>query len=113
MTHPDGTRIGEQRRALIEKFGYDTKNAGHLIRLLRMGIEFLSTGELKVLREDAAELIEIKKGERSLGWVEEESNRLFALAQEAFVHSPLPPKPDYARAEKLTIEILADELRIA
>jgi len=111
MTHPDGTRIGEQRRALIEKFGYDTKNAGHLIRLLRMGIEFLATGELKVLREDASELIEIKKGEKSLAWVEAESNRLFALAQEAFVHSPLPPKPDALRAETLVMEILRERLR--
>lgn len=110
MTHPDGARIGEQRRTLIEKFGYDCKNAGHLIRLLRMGIEFLSTGELKVNREDATELIEIKRGERSVEWIEKESDRLFALAQEAFVHSPLPPKPDYEKAERLTMEVLSSIL---
>lgn len=40
MTHPSGRHMGAKRRALVEKFGYDTKNASHLIRLLRMGIEF-------------------------------------------------------------------------
>ena len=52
--------MGEKRKRLVEKFGYDTKNASHLIRLLRMGMEFLVDGELHVEREDAKELLRIK-----------------------------------------------------
>lgn len=33
--------MGEKRKRLVRKFGYDTKNACHLIRLLKMGIEFI------------------------------------------------------------------------
>jgi len=108
MTHPSGRHMGAKRRALVEKFGYDTKNASHLIRLLRMGIEFLTTGEMRILREDAAELLEIKRGEWTLERVQAEADRLFALAQEAFIHSPLPPKPNKEAAERLIIQILED-----
>jgi predicted nucleotidyltransferase len=40
--------MGDKRKALVERYGYDTKNAAHMIRLLRMGIEFLRDGELNV-----------------------------------------------------------------
>ena len=106
MTHVNTSDLGARRKALIEKFGFDTKNAAHLIRLLRMGIEFLTDGDLHIVREDAAELKEIKSGEWPLGRVLEEADRLFVLAQEAYVKSPLPPKPNYGMAEKLLIDIL-------
>jgi predicted nucleotidyltransferase len=98
--------MGDKRKRLVDKFGYDCKNAAHLIRLLRMGIEFLTTGELHVFRNDACELKDIKTGKWSLEKVQTEADDLFKLANEAFVRSPLPPKPDYDGAERLLIEIL-------
>lgn len=41
--------MGEKRKALVNKYGYDTKSVAHLIRLLRMGVEFLTTGEMHKL----------------------------------------------------------------
>ena len=38
------------RRALEEKSGYDTKHASHLVRLMRMGYEILTTGQVIVNR---------------------------------------------------------------
>ena len=108
MTHHNERNLGAKRKKLIEKFKYDTKNASHLVRLLRLGIEFLSTGDMHIEREDAAELLEIKRGEWTLEQVQAEASRLFHLAQEAFIHSPLPPKPDKEAAERLTMEILED-----
>jgi predicted nucleotidyltransferase len=35
--------MGERRKRLVEQFGYDTKNAAHLIRLLRMGSSSCAT----------------------------------------------------------------------
>lgn len=99
--------MGEKRKQLVEKFGYDTKNAAHLIRLLRMGIEFLSEGTLHVEREDAPQLIEIKNGEWKLEKVKSEAEKLFSLAQEAYVRSTLPPEPDYKKADKLTMNIVS------
>jgi len=102
--------MGQKRKQLVEKFGYDCKNAAHLIRLLRMGIEFLTDGELRVFREDNAELKEIKSGQWSLEKVKRESEQLFFLAREAFIRSPLPPKPDYEKVEELLISILRSSL---
>src|SRR5690606_28167721 len=43
--------MGEKRKRLVEKYGYDCKAASHLIRLLRQGQEFLKTGKLQVVRD--------------------------------------------------------------
>ena len=83
--------MGAKRKALVKQHGYDTKNAGHLIRLLRMAIEFLNDGKLYVERKhDATELLEIKKGKWSLEKVQKEADRLFDLADKAYMHSALP-----------------------
>jgi len=107
MTHHLACKgyMGEKRKKLVEKYGYDCKNASHLIRILRQGIEFLSDGELHVLRNDAQELLEIKIGEWSLERVKSEAERLFALADEAFIHSKLPVKPDHEKVNKLSVNI--------
>lgn len=99
--------MGEKRKGLVEKFGFDTKNASHLIRLLRMGIEFLVEGKLNVEREDATELIDIKMGKWSLDKVRHEADILFDRAQEAYIKSPLPNEPDKERAEKLCMNIIS------
>lgn len=104
--------MGAKRKALVEKHGYDTKNAAHLIRLLRMGIEYLTDGTLRVFREDAHELKAIKRGEWGLDKVKAEADRLFALAQEAYIRSSLPSEPDYQRAEELLIHILRNGLKV-
>lgn len=52
-----GRNLGAKRRALIEQHGYDVKNAAHLIRILKMGIEFLSQGKIYVDRHDAGDQI--------------------------------------------------------
>ena len=99
--------MGDKRKKLVEKYGFDTKNASHLIRLLRMAIEFLTTGEMKVLRaHDATELLEIKDGKWSLQKIEKEAQRLFILAEEAFVRSELPIKCDDEKIDELCIKIL-------
>jgi hypothetical protein len=72
-----------------------------------MGIEFLVEGELHVERADADQLLEIKRGEWPMERVKEEAERLFRLAEEAYVRSSLPPKPDAQRAEELCMEIVA------
>src|SRR6266851_1724128 len=90
------------------RVGYDAKNAAHLIRLLRMGIEFLTEGKMYVERADGPELLEIKRGAWPLEKVKAEAERLFQLAQEAYVRSPLPPEPDRTRAERLCVEMISD-----
>lgn len=98
--------MGAKRKGLVERFGYDTKNAAHLIRLLRMGIEFLNEGQLYVERRDARQLLEIKHGEWSLDLVKAEADHLFKRAEEAYDRSTLPAQPDWKRANLTCITIV-------
>jgi hypothetical protein len=102
-----GGYMGQKRRELVRRVGYDAKNAAHLIRLLRMGIEFLTEGTMHVERADAPELLDIKRGGWSLERVKAEAERLFQLSQEAYVRSSLRPEPDRDRAERLCVEMIS------
>ena len=104
--------MGSKRKALVDKFGYDCKNASHLIRLLRMSIEFLGTGELIVKRPDASELLEIKHGEWELEKVKEEAGKLFKLAEEAYNKSTLPERPDADYVNKVCVEVIREALHL-
>ena len=97
----EGGFQGLKRREKFEKFGYDLKNASHLIRLLRTGIEALSTGEINVYRHDAVELKAIKYGEWSKEKVKDEAARLNSLLTEALVKSNLPDKVNKEKVENL------------
>lgn len=103
--------MGAKRRKLVEQYGYDIKMAAHCIRLLRMCIEFLETGELNVFREkDAQELLDIKLGKYKKEEVIGEATYLGIAAKEAFNRSPLPEKPDYLAANALTKTIVFDHV---
>jgi len=98
--------MGAKRKELVERYGYDCKNAAHAVRLLRMGIEFLETGELNVYRTaDAPEIRAIKRGLWTLDQVKQEVDRLSDRIAAARDRSPLPAEPDEALAENLLIEI--------
>ena len=109
--------MGEKRKRLVERHGYDTKNAAHLIRLLRMGIEFLRDGEMNVLRHDATELLAIKHGEWPLEKIKAEAERLFRRAEDVYDRSTLPVRPDRDKINDLCVQIvdveLANRLRMA
>ncbi len=103
-----GGYMGRKRKQLVEKHGYDCKNSSHLIRLLRMSIEYLIEGKLFVERKDAANLLAIKRGEWTLEQVKTEAQKLFDRAQDAYIKSTLPNEPDRERAEQLCMDVIYD-----
>ncbi len=103
--------MGAKRKELVKEFGYDTKNASHLIRLLRMGIEWLNDGELQVIRTDAQQLLEIKRGEWTLKQVKKEAERLFVSAETAYTLSKLPEKPNHKKMNQLCLTLAHHWLR--
>jgi len=107
MTHhaPTG-RMGAKRKALVEKFGYDVKNASHCIRLLKMGLETLSTGEMEVERHDHNMLLDIKRGEWKIDKVLDYADSLFLRMDEAYLMSPLPVNVDEVFVNELCMEII-------
>lgn len=100
--------MGAKRKALVEKHGYDTKNAAHLIRLLRMGIEFLTEGRLIVQRPDGPQLMEIKLGHWTLEQVKAEAEHLFKRAEAAYDRCTWPHQPDMTALNALSVGILRD-----
>jgi len=100
--------MGEKRKALVQKYGYDVKNAAHCIRLLKMGNEFLTTGAINVDRTniDADSLIQIKQGKWTLAEVVKWAEDLFAEMKELVKKSPLPENPATEKVEQLVTDIL-------
>jgi hypothetical protein len=92
---------------LEAKHGYDTKHAAHLVRLLRMALEIVRTGEVHVWRGDldADELQAIRAGawdyDRLEGWAEAHRQTLV----EASDRCPLPRRPDLEALEALTVTL--------
>jgi hypothetical protein len=97
--------MGSKRKALVEKFGYDCKNAAHAIRLLRMGIEFLKEGEFHVFRDDAPQLMEIKTGKWTLDQVKKEADHQFKRIESAYDECKLPKTPDRKKINELVMDM--------
>lgn len=103
--------MGKKRKQLVEKFGYDIKNAAHLIRLLRMGIEFLKDGTMQIERKDTEELLQIKRGEWSLDKIKKEADKLFVSAKKAYERSNLPLELDLEKIDELSVKVIKQALR--
>lgn len=86
----------EARHQLEVNFGYDTKHAMHLVRLMRMAEEILERREVLVKRPDAKELLEIRNGawplEEMLRWAEEKDQY---IRGELYRKSKLPHSFNY------------------
>ena len=100
--------MGTKRKELVNKFGFDPKNASHLIRLLRMGDEILRTGQVNVWREDRDELLSIKRGEWTLEQIKAESDRLFIRCEESSYISKLPERTDMDKINQLSVDIIKE-----
>lgn len=96
----------EIRAALEARFGYDTKHALHLVRLMRMGHEILTDGQVRVRRADRAELLAIRDGAWSYDELIERAEALHAQIKAAATTSTLPAAPDSAAIDALCIDLI-------
>ncbi len=100
------TNRNPARAQLEAQFGYDTKHAQHLIRLMRMGIEILSKQEVLVKRPDREELLEIRSGRWSYEQVIEEATKLQAQIKESAESSSLKETADESQVNQLCNDII-------
>jgi predicted nucleotidyltransferase len=100
-------KAGQRGRSLIRKHGYNTINASHTIRLLRMLNEFLETREFFTYREpDADELIAIKTGKVDKDTVINEALKLLSKAESLFKEiSWLPENTDRETLSRLCVDV--------
>jgi uncharacterized protein len=92
-----------KREDLIAEFGYDTKAAMHLVRVLNEGIELMQTGKITLPRPEKEHLIDIRKGKAgTLKDIEDIAQKLFVRLEVARLASPLPPAVDLGRVSNIT-----------
>lgn len=99
-----------QRAALEAKFGYDTKHGMHLVRLMRMGHEILTTGKVNVRRAaDREELLAIRNhGIWSYDQIVQYAEDMDAALTEIYKAgtSQLPKEPDRVALDKECISMI-------
>lgn len=103
------TERNAARADLERKHGYDTKHAMHLVRLMRMGLEILTDGELRVRRDDAAELNEIRDGSLDYDALLGLSTELQRGLEHAVRVSNLPDDVDFAQVDLLALSLTLGE----
>lgn len=95
----------EARKSLEADYGYDTKHAMHLVRLLRMCREILLGKGMIVRRPDARELLDIRRGawkyDDLIEWAEEQDREMQVL----YAESSLPHTPDIRKLNDLCVEL--------
>jgi predicted nucleotidyltransferase len=89
------------RAASHKAWGYDTKDAMHLVRLMRMGVEILEGKGVLVRRHDANELQAIRNGEWELSEVLNHAEELKQKFRELELTTTLQEHPQYELANKL------------
>lgn len=89
------------RRDLVERFGYDTKYAGHMLRLGMQGIEYLETGRmaLPMPEPSRSRVLDVRQGKADINDVLTEAGLLERHLKDLITSSPLPDDPDTERIE--------------
>ena len=90
-------QLKTKRPELVERYGYDTKYAMHMLRLGYQGIEYLETGKLTLPMPSVQRefVYATRKGEKELNEVLEVAGQLERRLEDLLDTSPLPEKPDY------------------
>lgn len=95
----------KEGREKYRKFGYDVKDASHVIRQLLGLIEILETGDY-VLNRNAEEIIAIRSGKYTLEEMCVYGDRLLYQAEAAKEKSSLSDEPDYNAIRKLLVDTI-------
>jgi hypothetical protein len=91
---------------LERQYGYDTKHAMHLIRLLRMATEIVATGTVQVCRPAAESLRAIRRGALSFEALIERAEPLGAEVQSLAAVTSLPACPDEAALNRFCADLV-------
>ena len=98
------------RSDLEVRFGYDTKHGMHLVRLQRMALEILESGNVNVFRPDHEELLAIRDGAWTFDELEVRTSEMSAKIDAAARVSQLPERPDEAALDGLCVSLVAEHL---
>ncbi len=98
----------EKRAVLEAKYGFDTKHASHLVRLMRMAREILVDHKVLVKRPDAEELLAIRNGAWSYEKLIEFAESEDEVLNEVIKTCTLPKVPDMNFFDNLIREMILE-----
>jgi hypothetical protein len=101
------------RPELVEKYGFDTKYAGHMIRLGFQGIELLETGRLSMpMKKGAREAVQsVRDGKWEQSEVIRYPSGLEEVIKELRGASPLRDAPDVVAVDQFLIDAYQTQWR--
>lgn len=101
------------RTDLIEQYGFDTKYAGHVIRLAHQGIELMTTGRLTLPMPIAArqEVLDVRTGKFTLEQVLERTEELEKKLVDSLTAKDVPEHADVEMIDRITKNIYLDTWR--
>lgn len=96
------------RYLLEELYGFDGKHAMHLVRLMKMCEEILTTGELIIERPDAELLKSIKTGAWTFDYIVKWAEDKDIEMNELYAKSTLQKEPRRNEIDELLIDIITE-----
>ncbi len=90
------------RPELVERYGFDTKYAGHILRLAYQGVEYLSTGKITLPMPglQRQNVLDVRNGKWSLERTLTKAGELIQEIEDLKETSPLPGQPNEIVIEK-------------
>ena len=94
------------RKTLLTKYGYDTKFASHLVRLMLEGKELLETGSIQFPLKERNLVLDIKLGKYKMHEVLDISDEFEREIESLAISSKLSKKPKYNDIQELIKKML-------
>ena len=99
-----------KRKPLEEKYGYDTKHASHLVRLMTEGEELLTTGKITFPLENSDEILAVKNGKYSYEEIIEMANDFDVKFNKLYQTSKLPRSANRKALTKIYYDIIFNRM---
>jgi predicted nucleotidyltransferase len=98
------------RKTLLTKFGYDTKFASHLVRLMLEGVELLKTGNLVFPLKERQLILDIKQGKYEMHKILDLSDEFEKEIESLSKSTKLPKKQNHKQVQDLVKKMLKSYL---
>jgi predicted nucleotidyltransferase len=95
------------RTELVEAYGYDTKYAGHVIRLALQGIELMTTGHmtLPMKKPDAQQVLDVRTGKLTFQQALTRAGELERELRDSLDTGLLPERPDEDAIDQFVVNV--------
>lgn len=102
-------QMNVKRPELVERYGFDTKYAGHIIRLGFQGIDYMTTGRFPIPMPDVQRdyILAVRTGQVAENEVLTKAGELEAELKDAIDSTLLPDEPAFGAVNKFLIHAYA------